>query len=532
MRTGLFFVIATYFCLVVLLLLLSPALRSDLNFAMDDGYIYANYVRNAADGHFFEYNVGEKSGGITGFLWFLLWIPAFLVARLGWQEIVALHISSYVLSLFLMIGTLSVLFHFANRLYDSVWVSVLVCLMVAGDLQLLWGALSGLEIPLTTFFVCSILWAAWEVGDGNDSKIEVLGHTLQRTRCFEHVLVISSLAAFSCRPESVSCVLGVVLFLFFSNKRNPKGNRLVLKLIAAAVAGSILVCCIYYGFTGSLLASSYYAKVGLAAATVPRPRLWNAYVVLQQFEPYEILLYTLFAFVLVAGWFRGREIRSWLLPFLFVASFYVSKISTFSWLGQEHRYVSPLRPVIILYALPPVFLLIEKLLGQVGGHTMSIKSRKCSLIVGMVLCFLIACAYDLTVVSPKYNRYVSGRIEGDIAVGKWIHDNTEPHARVASEPIGSIHLYSERYTIDIAGLTTSGFAGHFPRWSELFPLLQAKKADYLVYYPKWFANDGLPSLPPWLCRVASFDIEGGNTPPYPIGSSPIEVYRIDWSKYK
>src|SRR5437764_1396485 len=45
---------------------------SSLAFPIDDGYIYSNYVLSAAHGHFFTYNAGEASGGITSAGWYLL----------------------------------------------------------------------------------------------------------------------------------------------------------------------------------------------------------------------------------------------------------------------------------------------------------------------------------------------------------------------------------------------------------------------------------------------------------------------------
>src|SRR5438876_1513032 len=46
-------------------------------FPIDDGYIYSNYVLAGAQGHFFTYNPGETSGGITGLGWYILCILSY-----------------------------------------------------------------------------------------------------------------------------------------------------------------------------------------------------------------------------------------------------------------------------------------------------------------------------------------------------------------------------------------------------------------------------------------------------------------------
>src|SRR3954447_12424508 len=43
-----------------------------LAFPIDDAYIYSNYALQASQGHFFTYNPGETSGGITGLGWYIL----------------------------------------------------------------------------------------------------------------------------------------------------------------------------------------------------------------------------------------------------------------------------------------------------------------------------------------------------------------------------------------------------------------------------------------------------------------------------
>src|SRR5437870_7280450 len=48
-----------------------------LAFPIDDGYIYSNYVLSASQGHFFTYNLGQTSGGITGLGWYIVLLVAY-----------------------------------------------------------------------------------------------------------------------------------------------------------------------------------------------------------------------------------------------------------------------------------------------------------------------------------------------------------------------------------------------------------------------------------------------------------------------
>jgi len=529
-------VLLAYCWFLFILLLSNPAWPGDVNFAMDDGYIYANYVRNGADGHFFEYNAGEKTGGITGLLWFLAWVALFYPLRFLTEDVRALHMAGYILAALCMMGTLAVVFRFTQRLYQSTWVSILVCLFVAADAQLLWAALSGLEIPLTTFVMCSMLWAAWEVSEHEATGTLPGGR--QRKRCFALALLLLSALAYWCRPEVVLWSAGIALFLQIQRTAAPPPDSprtaleryLPLWILLATALGIAAACAIYHGYTQQYLPSSFYAKV--TARLTLSAVLQNARDVIRQFEPYETFLYAFGGWLAFVRRSQGHELRSWLLPVLAILCFLAAKALTFPTLGQEHRYISPLKPVLILFSLGEIFLLLRSSITAPQTGVVARPAGQYLLRFALVFCFAVLTVSVSTSVTELYQGWINARLQGDIRVGKWLRANTPPDAVVASEPIGSIHLYSQRFTVDVVGLTTREFAGHYPDWAMLFPLLERRRASYLVYYPQWFRRDGV-SLPlPWLRRVASFNVDDDANVRRGLGSSPIEIYRLDWAKYR
>lgn len=474
-------------------------------FSMDDGYIYVNYVRNAAQGHWFQYNPGEYSGGITGFLWFLIQVPVQgVVDRIGGLD--NIHTASRWTGALCGVISAWTVFALARRLTGNAWAAFLSAAVYAIDYKHVWGITSALEQPLAELYALLSVLCAWESVRGSDP-------TAGRK------LVILSVFAFSCRPELVAWQIGLAIALGVAG---PKEGRwsVPAQVILATFLGFAFQAAIYSHFTGAPLPSSFYVK-----AHEPRTltaMFQRAILALQTLEPVQIGL--LAASVTTAVHRGARRNLDWLLWGLPLLTFYAGRFGVATWVGQEHRYLNP--PLAVFYAcgLAPVLATAIDALGP---------SRRKPIAAVLIAAAVAFACWSIPNTRDRYLVWYQGREKGDVAVGRWLAQNTKPGDRIAVEPAGSIHAYSGRFTVDIVGLTTPGFI--HPRqgfdWPWLWPLLRERHADYLVFYPSWFMRDGVAELPPFLEPVQSFYPFGFQLHPISIGSSPITIYRFDWSKY-
>ena len=119
-------------------------------FPLDDSWIHMHFARNLAEGRGFAYNPGVPVSGSTAPLWTLLLGGAFAV--FGSQPALAKVLG---LAAALTTGWL------AGRLAE-VWtgsreLGLLASVLTALAGPMVWGALSGMEVPLAALLVCASL---------------------------------------------------------------------------------------------------------------------------------------------------------------------------------------------------------------------------------------------------------------------------------------------------------------------------------------------------------------------------------------
>ncbi len=504
--------------LIFLVFYLSQNPSKDLNLALDDGYIYGNYVVNAASGHWFEYNLGEKSGGITSFLWFVLAVPVYRALNLVCETLPALHFTFYLLAALCMTGTAGLTFLVAKRVFASDLVALLAGIAVVADSRLLWAGLSGMETPLTTVVVVGSLWGALAtMGPGPPN-----GRARQRGFL---VLSVLCVLAYSSRPEMVLWVGGILAGMALVARQAGKGNgalgaRRILGMFGLCAVGVGIVMGIYLWQTRHVFPSSAYAKAGRV------PILDGIPLFLGQLTAYEWVGWAAVAVSALIQLARGGPREKWLIAVLPSALFFLAKVKILPWLGQEHRYMVSLTPVAVVFGLGWVFLGLRKALDSQwlrGGPGLRRAYR-----VGVVVLAVAIGSERAFAGVERYKTFVYDRMESDVAVGIWLREHTPKVTVVAVEMAGSIHTYSQRRTIDVVGLTSPECLGLYPDWTALFPVLRRSGVKYVVYYPAWFVRDGQDAMPPGLTLCKVFSVKHDGDVPIGIGAKDIAIYQTNW----
>lgn len=526
-----------------------------LAFPIDDGYIYSNYVLAGAQGQPFTYNPGELSGGITGIGWYLLcilsyWLLAPLHSLLGVlapievqavggglaEQAGHLYLSAYLPGvLFLALTALGV-YRLAGlalppmsdgRMREGL--CLLLGMVAAADLGLVWGALSGLEVALSTAVV------VWSV---------VLLLADLRGGSLRWSLLVAALLPWA-RPDLLAFSAACFLWLLIRAAISPQQERSdalrnAFLYAGASAAGLAAMCAIYWLGWGHPLPGSFYAKVGGL-------RLGS-----KMFSAIEELLIAgrslpliVGALVIVGGLlgvFAQRErvhapdtdvpagsagivnrhsiaTPSIALLLMMLAGFYfVALLVTLPWFGQEDRYLLPLHPVVIVLLGIFVYYVFGRLL---SSRVLRIAPVPVVLLAGPFVALVLA---NYVWATRTYAVEVRNIRDAHLLPALWIASNTPPDSVIASEPIGAVRLFSGRRTVDLVGLTTPSTLGTYSDWPRAWPALRDAGATHLFFYPDWF--DGRQP-PAWASEVQRFDIPDNRI----AGDDIIAVYRLDWNSF-
>jgi hypothetical protein len=528
-----------------------------LAFPIDDAYIYSNYVLAAAKGHPFSYNPGETSGGITSLGWYLLctlsyWILAPFQAWLGGlaapvvreqpelaMQAGHLYLAAYLPGALCLAATGVGVYRLARLALPGagagsdarVFACLLIGVVAAADLGLVWGAMSGLEVALSSALA---VWA-----------IVLLLSDLEAGRLRWSLVLAAALPL--ARPDLLAISLAAALWLLFralSKQGADKSYADVVLYLAAMGAGLAVMSAAYLIGWGRPLPSSFYAKVGGLRLGSRFFSAAQELLIAGRSLPFVAALAT----ILSAGLLmsskskvqspkskaRFGDFRLWTLDsatlLIMVSVAYVAALMlTLPWFGQEDRYLLPVHPFAIVLAGGGVWALISP-----KSKVQSPKSPNRTLdfglwTLGSVKLWLSAAVIVVALAGANYlwatrNHVVEVRNISDahIQPALWLAANTPVDTVVAAEPVGAVRLFSGRRTIDLVGLTTPATLGTYRIWPRAWRALREAGASYLLFYPRWF--DGPP--PPWVVEVQRFPIPDNKI----AGDDVIAVYSLDWAR--
>ena len=504
------------------------------SFPIDDAYIYSNYALAATRGQWLQYNPGEPSGGVTGPGWLLLLAAAYpltapfggLAGTLAPQMVQAgdpalaavagrLFLAAYGLGAGLLAlaawGTARLAAECYRPRRGVAWVAGAVGLALLLDRTAIWGAFSGLEIPL------SLAVGPWAL-----ARLAAEARAGSRLR---GSLVLAALLPWA-RPElAVLGAAGVAWLAWGAARRSGSlGWRHVVQYAGAVAAGLLALVLFYEGFTGRPLPSSFYAKVGGLRLGTRALAPFAEWVAAGQVAPFLLLA----AAALGAGLLllarrrlppEGRTAPSAAaLTALAAVAFLAAMTLTLPWFGQEDRYVLPLHPLLLV------------LIGGIGAAGLAGlrepfwgKIQPRAVTVGVILGLLLVLGAHLLELrvwaAGTYALYVQNIEDAHVRPARWLAANAPPGVPIASEPIGAVRLFGGHPTVDIVGLTTPDLLGTYGDWPATAAALRARQVPFLLFYPRlWPGGEPLA----WAGEVQRFPVPDNRI----AGSDPIAIYRL------
>ena len=473
--------IAIFSAAIALVFFISMFLFSGLHLSapLDDAFIYMQYAKNTAAGHFLEYVRGEGySSGATGFLYVLLLAPLTLIFKGAF-----LVIPIYFLSAFFLFITTLYIFKILKQLIKDEKFALFGAFLFATNGSLLWGYFSGMEIGL---FSCLIVLSLYYVFFSEKLWLK---------------LICLSLLALS-RPEGfiltvlLAGLKGLEVALNIGKKSEKKNDYLWVYLLAVVAGFSYFI--MNKIFTGDFMPDSmrsksnfsllyfYYPdiiKQGLADYLEILKKIFNGNLEYFFFH-YMFLFFCMGA--LPGAWneLQQKKIGIYILAFFW---FFIGLMSTvFSSFAGVHnyRYAMPFMTVFVIFAVIGIYQVFTAFVPD----KQLVKKRAFSALVILLLSFN---AFSIVANVINFGLDCKDIYGQSITAGKWIKQNIPADKTIALNDAGAIAYFSDAKIYDLVGLVTNGQAACFRSGNgSVYEEIERKKPDYYMIHLGWFNYEG------------------------------------------
>jgi hypothetical protein len=518
----------------------------EIGFPLDDSWIHVRFAQNLAAGHGFSFNPGVPTGTTTSVLWTLLFAAAYRVTH-------EYLFTPFVLNWALCVLLCAAVYQLALCFTPSRWVALVAAAAVAVTAPLPWWALSGMEPPLYALL----------------GTLAILLHLrLRRARGPRALLptIAMALAALA-RPELLLLFpLAILDRLLVIGSPSPRlgrpvpsgaegrkggevargglNSRLSALALHVLVFAALLTPVFLYNHlvTGYWLPSSFYSKLqstsasaalasGDLALLISSPlRELGALLVLWAKDNLVLFLPFLFGlgWMIRAALARDGGQRSLLLPMVIV-------VQPLAWAlasgfrdpaFQSQRYVANLNVLYVLVGVLGAAWAIERI------HAL----RRLPVRVLLVALMLAASLARQPAAARRYARNVNNITDMQVAIARWVRDNTPKEALLAVNDVGAIAVIGDRRVLDFQGLVTPETLA--PRARDLARVQQrqvpyelsqyilSRRPDYVIIFPNWYPE--LAMRPDLLTPVFARMIPREEN--ITCGGDTMIVYRAAWAK--
>ncbi|TPW17311.1 MAG: hypothetical protein FD129_426, partial [bacterium] len=465
---------------------------------LDDTWIYLQYARRMAEGHFFRYSEGAPpSTGASSLLHLLLLVPGWWIGFQG------MSFAGYAIGLGLaglaatLVAAGMATRTLVERLAGSTWgvaAGMAVLLLLVSRGHLVWAAMSGMDTILYTLALASLAAVVAERGAAPGPAWWMAG------------------ALGFVRPEGIPIGFVTLAVLWFEDWRSrPAGTVATVpaRLRAAwtragTFLGAILLLLapplLNQLLTGSPQWDSMRVK-GLWSETRPDvllesirglPGVWGeiALLPLDDFHrlpmgrPAFWLALVVFLSGFLPGWTRGLTGRlgaaGRLLAIWIPIGILLGGLSP-GWHSHYYRYQIPL-------VVPVTMLTVIGWWGLVAPP----RDRRWRLLpIVLATTALLLDLPGFVLMRDRYGRNGANILDQQIRIGRWIESNTPPETRVAVNDAGAIAYFGRRPILDLVGLVSHGWSpasrqGSGALFERLESLPRESRPDLLAIYPKWF----------------------------------------------
>jgi hypothetical protein len=409
-------------------------------YSLDDSWIYAVYAKNLATGQGYSFNPGEHVAGATGPLYVFLLAAIYLIFQDVVFPVKVLGILCFAASALIVFRTVRLI------IPDRVAPAGIAGVLVAASPSLIWGSLSGMEIPEYLLLTC-------------------LGMYFYVARRWTLAVLMWGIGVWL-RPEGLLLAfLGLVLRPGLTWKNSVKPALLLAVLVITYFAFN-------YSVGGWILPNS--VKV---AAKPGDGFFQNQWVMLTQCADLwtgslGVRRLAMHAALLLPAMLVGAVVvlKRWPVLVAYFVLFPAALAMFRAWGGQFGRYIAHTVPFGLVLAAVGIDYAMRR--ATPTRYTAGI------LVVGMLcLGWQVHAARKVGIIHGWNVQNIDG-------MHRWTADAlrraTTPGDTIAVNDVGAIGYFSGCYVVDLVGLVSEKRS--FPDY------LTTYRPQYMIAFPDWFQD--------------------------------------------
>ncbi len=426
-------------------------------FSLDDSWIYATFARNLAEGQGYSFNPGETVGGATGPLYvFILAFLYIFTHQVIWPAKV-LGLASLAAS--------SLLVTEAMRRIDPgrAILPLLAGLLVALSPPLLWGAQSGMELPVYLLATCAGLYFYTRERWTLTAACWSMGVWLRPEGVFLALLALIARPRITLRNTFGPATVTAVILAFYALFNQVVGGEPLPRSVSVKAS-----------FGSSWLASEW-------SMWTQWMWLWGTSTRLDRVGPHLALMIPALVVGAVVSFRRWPILTAYLFGFPLTLALFGAPG------GQHARYIAYIIPMGILLAC-------------VGFARFSERTRvraQLGPLVALGLLCLTWQVYTARLLGIAHGWNVQNINEMQRFVAERVRKGASPGDTIAVNDVGAMGYFSGCYVVDLVGLIS-------PKRS--FPEnLSFYKPKYLAIFPDWYASYGVRD--PTIDNIVFYDAD-------------------------
>jgi len=422
-------------------------------FTVDDAFISFQYAKNLASGNGLTFNNGEKVEGYTNFLLVIMEALFFILGLkiILWVKLVSILAGGIIIILMYRI--------ICSEVGNNSTLNLLPCLVIALNSPFVLASTTGLETQLFTLAFFSGLYLFLKSISSSGKIIACALLTLS-------ILI---------RPEGLIILSIVGVFIFHKDYKSAS-KKDSISIIVTFLTIFVPYFLWRYAYFGEFLPNTFHAKVG--GDLVLRMIEGKKYIVafLKTFG------LRVFLFILIIQFFRNRFSKTGKCFLLVILTYFLYIAYTGKdWIPQ-FRFIAPVIPILFSMSYIGAYTLVKDI--KLSLSPKIIMFMKIVLVIH--LAFFTSRTISLKNTSKIYNHTMmraAGYEQAHKRLALWLKENTPGDSAIAMMDVGIVKFYSERYIIDITGLTDKFIArskgGLLDKDYDLSYIFD-KKPDYIV----------------------------------------------------
>lgn len=451
---------------------------------LDDTFIHMQYARQLAAGHPFEYNTGDPpSSGDSAFIYPFMLAPAYLLGLDGMRPLLYADLLNLVAHLSAVVMLYKLGFLLGGRP-----VALLAAWFLLLDGGLNWAFVTGMETGIyTAALVAFFYYWARDVQRARYAGVALAGVLTALLRPEGHILI------------SIACVL-TMLYLWREGRLSIASLLLLLPVLAGLLPYLVnLLLTGSWQFNTAASKSIWYVphsplheKLSITAGYFISA-LKNIYLGLEVGRSSFPLLGAPLAVIGAGAALAGSRLTPYRALHILMLTTLLGGIGLALLLPPLHfyRYNLPYNPFVWLYLAFALSWLVSHFTSTRHPSPINHQPSTQHWIAGAAVTLLIL---------PQFVGYffAFGDSTRDIRYqqmefSEWLKQNTPPDARIGVNDTGAHKYLSDRYTIDLIGLTDNHLRGaYFGGWGAIYDRLvqlpEERRPTHFLIHPNVFLN--------------------------------------------